>query len=265
MLDRRLLTDEVLDAVRPTRRHRLLPDVTVVKIGGQSVMDRGAEAVLPVIDQIAAAKERVPMIVCTGAGTRARHAYQIGLDLGLAPGILAKLGGSVARQNARMVQMLLSKCGSVLVPAEHFEQLPAFLAAGQLPVMSGMPPFEYWVRPPANGRIPETRTDAGVFLLAETIGAGQLIFVKDEDRLYDNDPKKHPEARPVDTGDVEAIARLDLPDLIFERILLDFLPRARFLRAITLVNALVPGQLADALAGKPAGFRVYAAPVADGS
>ncbi len=260
MLDRKLLADRALETIVPSRMHRLLPDVTVLKIGGQSVMDRGAEAVLPVVQQIRAARERVPMIICTGAGTRARHAYQIGLDLGLSPGFLAKMGGSVARQNARMLQMLLTDCGSVLVPPEHFEQLPAFLAGGQLPVMSGMPPYDFWMRPPVVGRIPDTRTDAGIYLVAETIGARRLIFVKDEDTLYDDDPKRHPEARPIGTGDVEEIRKMDLPDFVVERVILDFLPRARFVREITLVSALVPGQLAAALAGKDVGARIYAKP-----
>jgi len=258
MLDRRLLSDTVLGALAPARLHRLLPQVTVLKIGGQSVMDRGAEAVFPVVEQITAAKDRVPMIICPGAGTRARHAYQIGLSLGMSPGVLAKLGSAVSVQNARMLQMLLSRVGSVLVAPEHFEQLPAFLAAGQLPIMNGMPPFDFWMRPPVIGRIPDTRTDAGIYLLAETIGARRLIFVKDEDTLYTDDPKKTPGAQPIADGEVKALQRMDLPDFIVERVILDFLPRARFVRELTVVSALVPGQLADALAGKDVGCRIYA-------
>ena len=258
MLDRKLLTDAVLDSLGSKNPQRLLPDVTVLKIGGQSVMDRGAEAVFPVVEQIVAAKGKVPMIVCTGAGTRARHAYQLALDLGLSPGILAKLGGSVSRQNARMLQMLLSGAGAVLVAPEHFEQLPAFLWAGQLPIMSGMPPFEFWMRPPAIGRIPEARSDAGVFLLAETIGARRLIFVKDEDTLYSNDPKKDPSCKPLETGDVDEIRKLNLPDFVVEPIVLDFLWHARFIREFRLVSALQPGQLAAALEGQDVGARIYA-------
>ena len=51
---------------------------------------------------------------------------------------------------------------------------------------------------------------------------------------------------------------MDLPDFIVERVILDFLPRARFVRELTVVSALVPGQLADALAGKDVGCRIYA-------
>jgi molybdenum storage protein len=260
MLDRKLLTDTVLESLGSNNLQKLLPNVTVLKIGGQSVMDRGAEAVFPVVEQIVAAKDTVPMIICTGAGTRARHAYQIGLDLGMSPGILAKMGSSVALQNARMLQMLLSRHGSVMVSPENFEQLPAFLAAGQLPIMSGMPPFDFWMRPPIVGRIPDTRTDAGVYLLAETVGARRLIFVKDEDTLYSNDPKKDRGAKPIGTGDVDEIRKMNLPDFVVERIILDFLPRARFVRELRLVSALVPGQLAAALEGKDVGARIYAKP-----
>jgi molybdenum storage protein len=258
MLDRKQLSDRALEALGPARPHRLLPEVTVLKIGGQSVMDRGAEAVFPVIEQITAARDRVPMIICPGAGTRARHAYQVGLSLGMSPGILARLGSAVSKQNARMLQMLLSGVGSVLVSPEHFEQLPAFLAAGQLPIMNGMPPFDFWMRPPVIGRIPDTRTDAGIYLLAETLGARRLIFVKDEDTIYANDPKKDPAAARIETGDAEALKQMDLPDFIVERVILDFLPRARFVRELRVVSALIPGQLADALAGKDVGCRVHA-------
>jgi molybdenum storage protein len=252
MLDRRLLADSRLESIVPGRPHRLLPDVTVLKIGGQSVMDRGAEAVLPVVDQIIAARDRVPMIICPGAGTRARHAYHIGLSLGMSPGILARLGSAVSKQNARILQMLLSRVGSVLVEPQHFEQLPAFLAAGQLPIMNGMPPFDLWMRPPVAGRIPDTRTDAGIYLLAETLGAAGLVFVKDEDTIYDDDPKKGG-TRPIPTGDAAELRRLNLPDFIVERIILDFLPRARFVREFRVVSARAVSCVRASRASAPAG------------
>ena len=34
----------------------ILPDVTVVKVGGQSLMDRGREAVYPVVDELVEVK-----------------------------------------------------------------------------------------------------------------------------------------------------------------------------------------------------------------
>ena len=39
--------------------HRILPDVSVLKIGGQSLIDRGRAAVLPVVEELLAAKAHV--------------------------------------------------------------------------------------------------------------------------------------------------------------------------------------------------------------
>ena len=71
---------------------QILPDANVVKIGGQSFIDRGRAAVFPLIDEVV---ENLPfhkMIIGTGAGTRARHAYSVGLDLGVPTGVLSVLG-----------------------------------------------------------------------------------------------------------------------------------------------------------------------------
>ncbi len=256
MLDRRTYSNEYLNALRPSATpYRLLPDATVVKIGGQSVMDRGAVAVMPVVEQIrAAVKAGHRLIVCTGGGTRSRHIYQLAVDLGLPPGILAKAGEAVAKQNARMIQMLLSDCGSVHVHGENLEELPAFLRAGSLPVLSGMPPYEYWTRPPSDGRIPDERTDVGTYLLAEVMGARRCIFVKDEDTLYDDDPKRNPNAKKIETSNVAEIEAMNLKDMIIERVLLKMLREARFVKKIQVVNALRPGQLTAALNDEPVGF-----------
>lgn len=37
--------------------HKVLPDVWVLKIGGQSLMDRGAAAIHPILEELVAAKE----------------------------------------------------------------------------------------------------------------------------------------------------------------------------------------------------------------
>src|SRR6187455_36508 len=89
----------------------MMPDVRVLKMGGQSVMDRGRAAVFPILDELVAAKDRHKLLLCTGGGTRARHVYSIASDLQLPTGVLAALGGYVPRQNARMLQMLLAQHG----------------------------------------------------------------------------------------------------------------------------------------------------------
>ena len=119
----------------------MMPDVKVLKIGGQSIMDRGREAVFPILDEIVAAKDEHSMLLCTGGGTRARHIYAVASELELPIGLLAALGGYVARQNARMLQMLLAKHGGIFIMHDDFEKLPLYFRLGCIPIMTGMPPF----------------------------------------------------------------------------------------------------------------------------
>ena len=87
--------------------HKVLPDVWVLKIGGQSLMDRGAAAIYPILEELVTAKDAgFQFIIGVGGGTRARHVYSKAMELNLPTGMLAKLGGAVPIQNARMLQML---------------------------------------------------------------------------------------------------------------------------------------------------------------
>ena len=49
-----------------------MPDVKVIKIGGQSIMDRGRKALFPILDELAAKKDEYKLLLCCGGGTRAR-------------------------------------------------------------------------------------------------------------------------------------------------------------------------------------------------
>ena len=89
----------------------ILPEANVIKVGGQSFIDRGRAAVFPLIEEIVDNLGRHQMIIGTGAGTRARHAYSVGLDLGLPTGVLSVLGTFVSMQNARILNYLLAKHG----------------------------------------------------------------------------------------------------------------------------------------------------------
>jgi molybdenum storage protein len=235
----------------------LMPDVKVIKIGGQSLMDRGRAALFPVLDELAAAKDRHKLLVCCGGGTRARHIYAIASDLELPTGLLAALGGYVPRQNARMIQMLLARHGGIFMLHDDFEKLPLYFHLGCIPIMTGMPPFGYWEKPTENGRIPQHRTDAGVFLSAEVLGAKRAIFIKDEDGLYEDDPKKNPGAKLVPRiGARELLAR-DYPDLILERVVIEYLTRARFCHELQIINGLKPGMVTRALDGEDVGTIIY--------
>src|SRR6185503_3524040 len=201
----------------------MMPDVKVLKIGGQSILDRGRKAVFPVLDELVAAKDKFKLLVCCGGGTRARHLYSVASDLEMPTGVLAALGGYVPRQNARMLQMLLARHGGVFILHDDFEKLPLYFRLGCIPVMTGMPPFGYWEKPGENGRIPANRTDAGVFLSAEVLGAKRALFIKDEEGLYDDDPKKNKAAKHIPRIGAKALLELGLPDMVLETIVIKYL------------------------------------------
>lgn len=261
-LGKRLVTGSlndpaVMQATEATPDFNILPWANVVKIGGQSIMDRGRSAVYPLVEEIISNLGRHKMILGTGAGTRARHIYSLAIDLGLPTGVLTVLGTAVAWQNAQMLHYLLAQHGIPFIEPEGFNTLPHYLMERHAVICQGMPPYKLWEPNPDKGLIPPQRTDTGCFLIAEVFSARKMIFVKDEDGLYTADPKKDPRCEYIPRISVEELLKLDLQDLIVERAVLQFLARGRNLREIQFVNGLKPGQLTAALNGEPVGTIVY--------
>ena len=257
-LVRESLSDVTLQrATEDTPDFVLLPWVNVVKIGGQSIMDRGRSAVMPLIDEIVANLPRHKMILGTGAGTRARHIYSLAIDLGMPVGVLTVLGTQVAWQNAQMLQYLLAKHGIAFLEPESFPSLPHYLMERGAVICQGMPPYKLWEENPEVGRIPPQRTDTGCYLIAEVFGARKMIYVKDEDGLYTADPKKDPTARYIPRISLQELLALDQNDLVVERAVLDLMLTSRHVREIQFVNGLKPGQLTAALDGEPVGSVIF--------
>jgi molybdenum storage protein len=239
--------------------YRLMPDLIVVKIGGQSIIDRGRQALLPVLDELVQVRKSHKLLIATGGGTRARHAYAIAADLGMPTGVLARLGSSISEQNALMTAILLSQHGGVKIGHDDLVKLPNYIMMGGLPVTHAMPPYGLFETPPALGRIPPHRTDVGAFLLAEVMGAQRCILVKDEQGLYTADPKKDATARFIPEIEVNELLALDLDDLAVERSMLETLRDARSLREVFIVNGLEHGNLTRVVNGESAGTRIYKA------
>jgi len=253
------LSDEsLLEKTRLASVISILPDANVVKIGGQSVIDRGRAAVFPLIDEIVRNIPRHKLIIGTGAGTRARHAYSVGVDLGMPTGVLGVLGTFVSMQNARMIHYLLAKHGVPFIEPAQFPQLPHYLEERRAAIFFGMPPYTYFHRNPASGRIPPHRTDTGAYLVSEVFGARSMIFVKDEDGLYTADPKKDKHAKFIPKITASELMRLDLDDVVVERAVVEFLENAENRRSIQVINGLVPNNLTRALDGEPVGTIISA-------
>jgi molybdenum storage protein len=247
----------IQEATEATPNFAILPWANVVKIGGQSIMDRGRAAVGPVVDEIVANLSRHKMILGTGAGTRARHVYSLAIDLGLPVGVLTVLGTAVAWQNAQMLQYLLAKHGIAFLEPEGFPSLPHYLMERGAVICQGMPPYKLWEANPEVGRIPPERTDTGCFLIAEVFAARKMIYVKDEDGLFTADPKKDSTAAHIPRISVQELLARDLNDLVVERAVLSLMLTARNIKEIQFVNGLKPGQLTAALNGEPVGTIIF--------
>ncbi|HTD48932.1 MAG TPA: uridine kinase [bacterium] len=257
----RSLTDrELLAATERTPDYAILPHASVVKIGGQSIIDRGRQAVYPIVEEL---KENFTtrnhkLLIGTGAGTRARHLYSLGVDLGLPTGVMTILGTAVAVQNAHILGYLLAKHGIPVIGPQQFTQLPLYLAERNAVIFPGMPPYTMWQHTQKEGLIPPHRTDAGCFLVAEVFGCRQMIFVKDEDGLYTANPKFAANVKFIPRISAGELLSLKLPDLVVEPPILEFLQRARHLASIQVINGLKPGNLTRALDGEHVGTIIYA-------
>ncbi len=263
MMGESLVSKEFLKTTESKEYFRMHPDINVLKIGGQSIMDRGAKAILPIVDELIKLKNEFKLLLMTGGGTRARHVYNIGVDLGMPTGVLSKLGDKVSWQNAEMLSVLLAKHGGVKIGhGDNLEQLTMFCRLGYLPITYGIPPYGFFEHPAQFGSIPPHRTDCGAFLLAENIGARSLIYLKDETGLYEKDPKKADKKTKnlkfYDKISVDELIALDLDDLIIERPILHMLKQAKCIQQLQVIDALNdPKQIRDALEGKHVGTIIY--------
>lgn len=231
----------------------VLPDVMLVSIGGQSIFDRGKEAILPVAEELAEARGKVKMIVGVGGGTRVRHTISVALDLGLPTGGVAQLVGAMEEANAVLLNALLAKKRSMVMQREHFWELPLYLENGMLPIVISVPPYHFWEPPPEGGPLPTHGSDFGLFILAEVLGMKKILFVKDVDGLYDRDPKKHDDAKLIRRTTLDELYENLPEDLPIDRQLFDAWRTARHIERVQIINGLKHGELTRALAGEDVG------------
>lgn len=260
-LMRQTLLDREL--VRPLDRPviPLLPWLNVVVIGGRSIMDKGRDAVVPVVDELRAALSDHRLLILTGPGIRGRHVLGVGLDLGLPTGVLAALTSAEAEQNGHLIAALLAEQGvSYLSHATIAHQLAVHLAASRAAVSNGYPPYGIYEFPPEVGKIPPHRTDTGAFLLADAYGAARLIYVKDVDGVFTSDPAA------TNGSPVELIPRIGagallarkLDTLPVDGLVLQLMAHAKHQKEIQIINGLTPGNITKALQGEHVGTLVHA-------
>ena len=243
----------VLAKTRSNAEYQIMPDVVLVGIGGQSIFDRGRDALLPLVEQLSAARADHRMVLGVGGGTRVRHTLAIAVDLGLPTGGIAQLVGAMEECNAVFLNALLAKHGSIVMQREHFWELPLYLSSGMLPIVISIPPYHFWEPPPEAGPLPMHGSDFGLFIHAEVLGMERIIFLKDEDGLYDKDPKKHDDAKLIKQTTLSALLDNMPQELIIDEQLFNCWKDARHVKRVQIVNGLEKGMLQRALAGEDVG------------
>jgi molybdenum storage protein len=244
---------QVLEGTESERDLQIFPDVSLVSIGGQSIFDRGKDAILPLVEEIAEVKRRHKIVIGVGGGTRVRHTVSIALDLGLPTGGIAQLVGAMEELNAILLNALLAPHGSMPLQRDHFWDLPLYFDAGITPIAISVPPYHFWEPPPIDGAVPMHGSDFGLFQLAEVLGMKQVIFVKDEDGLYDRDPKKHADATKYGKVALEDLIKHPPKENIVDEELFRTWAEAKNLKRVVIVNGLRRGELTKALDGEDVG------------
>jgi len=84
-----------------------------------------------------------------------------------------------------------------------------------------------------------------------------VIYVKDEQGLYSDDPKKNPNAEFIPRISVQELLERKLQDMVVEEVVLQNMLNAVNVREIQIINGLEPGNLTRALEGEPVGTIIY--------
>jgi molybdenum storage protein len=252
-----LVSKEFIEKLNIAPQERLYPDIAILKIGGQSICDRGVKALPAILKEIVHNRKDHKILITTGGGTRSRHIYTIGLEMGMPTGVIAKFGSMVSEQNALMIATLLSPWGGVKISHSDIVKLPTYFAEKIIPVMHGMPPYDYFAIKPKVGRIPIHRTDVGLVILADLIGSRTILFIKDENGLYTDDPKKNPKATFIPEIGAQDLLDKDQDDLVIERPCLEIIQNSEVIEKVQIVNGMVEGNITRALSGEHVGTIIY--------
>ena len=229
--------------------NRIAPELNIIKIGGHGVIDYGAPAVLPLVEEIRALVPQHKMMLMTGGGVRTRHILDIGIELGMPTGVLASLSAKVSEQNALMLSVMLADAGAEFISNTSLLDIPSLLRMGVLPVAAGTPPYGLYELPPESGILPQYRTDSGAVIAADVLGAKSCILVKNCDGLFDKNPALYEDAELIEEITAAELIDAQMEDMVLEFKAVEILSHARNLREVKIVNGHVPGELTRVLNG----------------
>lgn len=245
-----LIDKGVIASTDIPNQYRIMPELNIISLGGLSILDRGARAIIPLTEELIANRYKHQLLLCMGPGICGRQVLALAHDLGLPTGGKAMLtGGSESHYLFFFAGVLLRNGGVWMSKLVHFERLPLYVKNHMIPFTLGQAPYFFWEKPPKYGSIPEHGNDFGAYITGEVLGVRSVIYLKDVDGLYTADPKKYPGAKLIKRISVQELIERDMDELVLERAVLENLARARVVQKIQIINGLVPGNLTRALEG----------------
>jgi len=97
----------------------------------------------------------------------------------------------------------------------------------------------------------------GLVILGDLIGSERIIFIKDENGLYTEDPKKNPDAEFIPKIGAQDLIEKEQDDLVIERPCLEIIQNSEVIKYVQIINGMVPGNITKALAGEHVGTIIY--------
>lgn len=226
----------------------------VLKIGGSLLFDDACRVNEDRIDafvRFITANARSIAAVVIGGGKMARLYIDVLRGAGLSRDAQDSIGIEVARLNARVLAMLAGEAVAWQAVAASLDEVKALAARdpGKIAFLGGLQPGQ--------------STTTVACQLAEAIGASGVIIGTDVDGVYTKDPKKHPDAKKLDTVTLDQLASIlglgsgdnQLPGeyRIFDDVSASIIRRSRLPVRILRGD---PGTFERAFRGEPAGTLV---------
>ncbi len=165
----------------------------VLKLTGK-VFEPGNERVLLEITEILKEKASTDrLVVITGGGKTARKYVELGKELGVSNAWLDLLGMEASRLNALLLAASLSELAYTPIPRSVDEVLQG-LSTGKVVILGGLQPGQ--------------STNAVSAMIAELVKADLLINATNVDGVYDKDPSKYPDAKPLREVSIQQLAEM---------------------------------------------------------
>src|SRR5208337_212106 len=242
-----LLDSELTRPVAGGLPIRLLPWLQVVKIGGRSIMDRGRDAILPIVDEIRKLLPEHRLLILTGAGIPPVT------STGSASTSACRSARSPRLPRRRPARMAISSLRCSRRRASPTSSTPPSRTSSQ----STSPPPARWRGAPFL-RIITTSSRPHAFRLTGLIQAHFCSPTRSE-RLalrssrtwmgvYTTDPNGPvgEKAQLLRETNAAGLAKIE-GTLPLDRALLEIMANARHIGRVQVVNGLVPGRLTAAL------------------